>query len=291
MTDGFKNESWKDGLLSGKVLLCTGGAGTICGRQVEACVMLGANAVITGRSKEKTEKRAAEMSKLRTGAKVIGLSADVRDFKAMQGVVARTVEEFGRLDFVIAGAAGNFLALIDNLSANAFKTVIDIDVLGSYNTMKASIDELKKTRGRMLFVSATLHYNGTPMQAHVSAAKAAIDSLSRTVSTEFGPFGVTSNIISPGPIAGTEGLSRLMPQEFVEEQTRKIPLQVLGTTDDIANGTIYLFSPAGRWVTGQILIVDGGEWLTRAGIMPYPEVVTGGQELPTDVRQRPSTKL
>ncbi|BFZ54517.1 peroxisomal 2 4-dienoyl-CoA reductase sps19 [Savitreella phatthalungensis] len=287
----WENKTFKDGIFAGKVLLCTGGAGTICSRQVEACVMLGADAVITGRSLEKTEKRAAEMSRLRPGAKVLGLSADVRDIKAMEAVVARTVKELGRLDFVIAGAAGNFLALIDNLSANAFKTVIDIDVLGSYNTLKATIPHLKQSKGRILFVSATLHYQGTPLQAHVSAAKAAIDALSRSAAVEFGPFGVTSNVISPGPIDGTEGLSRLMPREFVEEQTRKIPLGRLGTTNDIADGTVYLFSHAGSWVTGQILVVDGGEWHTRGGIMPYPDLITAGMQLADDVKQKPSTKL
>lgn len=93
------------------------------------------------------------------------------------------------------GAAGNFLATIQNLSANAFKSVIDIDVLGSYNTVKAALDEIKKNRGKILFVSATLHYNGLPYQAHVSAAKAAIDALSQVLCVEMGPYGVTSNVL------------------------------------------------------------------------------------------------
>lgn len=92
------------------------------------------------------------------------------------------------------GAAGNFLATVENLSARAFKSVIDIDVLGSYNTVKAALDELKRTRGKVLFVSAALHYTGTPFQAHVSAAKAAIDALSQVLAVELGPHGITSNV-------------------------------------------------------------------------------------------------
>lgn len=98
------------------------------------------------------------------------------------------------------GAAGNFLASIGNLSPNAFKTVIDIDVLGSYNTVKAALEELKKNRGKILFVSATLHYNGMPYQAHVSAAKAAIDALSQVLCVEMGPYGVTSNVLHNHPL-------------------------------------------------------------------------------------------
>jgi peroxisomal 2,4-dienoyl-CoA reductase len=285
----YKNTTFKDGLFNGKVVFCTGGAGTICGRQVEALVMLGANAVITGRNKEKTEKRAAEMAQLRPGAKVIGMSVDVRNVKAMERATAETVAQLGSLDFCIAGAAGNFLAKIDKLSANAFKTVIDIDVLGSYNTVKACIPHLKKSRGRVLFISATLHYQGTPFQAHVSAAKAAIDALSQSVCVEFGPYGITSNVIAPGPIANTEGMSRLLPQAMIEQANRRIPMQKQGDVDDIADATIYLFAPSGAWVSGQILIVDGGAWHTGTISLPYPDALLDG-DLPDDVKQRPSTK-
>lgn len=240
----YRNTTFKDDLLIGKVVFCTGGAGSICGRQVEALVQLGCNAVITGRNLEKTQKRADEMCKLRAGAKVIGLSADVRDIRAMEGAVSTCVRELGRLDFLICGAAGNFLATMENLSANAFKTVMDIDVLGSFNTFKAASQELKKSKGRVIFVSATLHYYGSPMQAHVSAAKAAIDALSQSVAVEYGPLGITSNIIAPGPIEGTEGMSRLLPKEFNDALNKSIPLQRQGSMDDIADGTVYLFSPA-----------------------------------------------
>jgi 2,4-dienoyl-CoA reductase [(3E)-enoyl-CoA-producing], peroxisomal len=129
------------------------------------------------------------------------------------------------------------LTIGQNLSSNGFKTVIDIDTIGSYNTLKATIPHLKKSKGSILFVSATIHYRGTVLQAHVSAAKAAIDALSRVVAVEFGPYGVRSNVISPGGIEGTEGVERLLPKEFRGESSRAYPLGRLGTVEEIADCT------------------------------------------------------
>lgn len=114
---------------------------------------------------------------------------------------------------------------------------MEIDTLGSYNTLKATIPHLKKSKGSILFVSATLHYRGTVMQSHVSAAKAAIDALSQVVAVEYGPFGVRSNVISPGGIAETEGLDRLMPRNLIDQATRTMPLGRLGTAEEIADCT------------------------------------------------------
>jgi len=268
---------WAPGLFDGKVVFCTGGAGTICSVQVAALVKLGANACITGRRKDKTEKKAAELQALRPGAKVIGVSADVRDAKAMVSAVERTVSELGRLDYLICGAAGNFLATVDNLSANAFKTVIDIDVLGSFNTVKAAVEELKKTKGKIIFVSATLHYMGTPFQSHVAAAKAAIDALSRTLAVEYGPRGITSNCIAPGPIAGTEGIERLTFDGDFTKVGKAVPIQRLGYPHEIADATVFLFSKAGDFITGETIVVDGGYWHRQGAFGgAYPEMVLGG---------------
>ena len=192
---------------------------------------------------------AKEIEEERKGAKCLAISADVRDIKSMEEAVSQTINEFGRIDFVIAGAAGNFLATIDvsplsfilfivqNLSSNAFKTVMEIDTLGSYNTLKATIPHLKKSKGSILFVSATIHYRGTILQAHVSAAKAAIDALSQVVAVEYGPFGVRSNVISPGGISETEGAERLLPKELRDKTISAMPLGRLGTVEEIADCT------------------------------------------------------
>ncbi|CUM62852.1 uncharacterized protein PRCAT00000410001 [Priceomyces carsonii] len=265
---------WKPDLFKGKVVFVTGGAGTICRVQTEALVLLGANAAILGRNEEKTLKAAKEMQELRPGSKVIGLgNVDVRDVNSLVAAANKTVEELGRIDFVIAGAAGNFLADFNHLSSNAFKSVISIDLLGSYNTIKATFDQLRKNKGAIIFVSATLHYYGLPFQSHASAAKAGIDALSNALAVEFGPLGIRSNCIAPGAIEGTIGMSKLTPPGS-NPIDKRVPLQRLGTTRDIAESTVYLFSPAASYVTGTVQVVDGALWQTGSFLGDlYPSVV------------------
>lgn len=254
-----KNSVWKPDLFKDKVVFVTGGAGTICRVQTEAMILLGANAAIVGRNKEKTDRAAEEMGQLRPGARVISCpNTDVRDVHSIAKAVELTVKELGRIDFVIAGAAGNFLADFNHLSSNAFAAVVNIDLLGSFNTVKATFSELKKTKGSIIFVSATLHYYGVPFQIHVGAAKAGVDALSNALAVELGPLGIRSNCIAPGLIAGTEGMERLVSDS--KDFVRKVPLLRLGTTRDIADATVYLFSPAASYVTGTVQIVDGGNW-------------------------------
>ncbi|KAJ6088606.1 hypothetical protein N7486_009867 [Penicillium sp. IBT 16267x] len=298
----YMSDIWKDGIFANKVVFCTGGAGTICSAQVRALIHLGANACIIGRNVEKTESAAKEMATLRPGAKVIGIGAvDVRKFDSLKDAAQRCVKELGGIDFVIAGAAGNFLASIEQLSVNAFKSVMDIDVLGSYNTLKATLPYLiesgKKHRvdselnpsplgtgGRIIFVSATLHYRGMPFQAHVSVAKAGIDSLSNSVAIEYGPRGMTSNIIAPGPIESTDGLERLLPSDAKADFIKSQPLGRVGHVRDIADATVYLFSDAGSYVSGQTLVVDGANWrvsggTTSQGNLQYPDFLLSGEEV------------
>lgn len=255
------NGSWKPDLFKGKVLFVTGGAGTICRIQTEAMILLGANAAIVGRNPEKTKQAAREMDELRPDCKVIACpNTDVRDVHSIAKAVENTVEQLGRIDFVIAGAAGNFLSDFNHLSSNAFKSVVSIDLLGSFNTVKACFEQLKKNKGSIIFVSATLHYYGIPFQIHVAAAKAGVDALSNALAVELGPLGIRSNCIAPGGIEGTEGLKRLVPD--LDSFTSKVPMGRLGTTRDIAEATVYLFSPAASYVTGTVQIVDGGAWHT-----------------------------
>ncbi|KAL1851253.1 peroxisomal 2 4-dienoyl-CoA reductase sps19 [Paecilomyces lecythidis] len=316
----YVSDTWKDGIFNKKVVFCTGGAGTICSAQVRALVHLGADACIVGRNVEKTEQAAKDIAAVRPGAKVIGIgSVDVRKFDSLKDAVDRCVKELGRIDYVIAGAAGNFLASINQLSVNAFKSVMDIDVLGSYNTLKATLPHLVEsaeshrvdsktcklappegirclvltdtqvkpspqgTGGRIIFVSATLHYTGVPFQTHVSVAKAGVDALSNNTALEFGPLGVTSNIIAPGPIANTEGASRLIPEQDLEEVTRGQPLGRFGSVRDIADATVYLFSDAGSYVSGQTLVVDGASWRIASSSvgagLKYPDFLLAGTEI------------
>ncbi|KAL1967732.1 hypothetical protein VTN77DRAFT_2989 [Rasamsonia byssochlamydoides] len=309
----YLSDVWKDGLFKNKVVFCTGGAGTICSAQVRALVHLGADACIVGRNVEKTERMAKDIATARSGAKVIGIGAvDVRKFDSLQAAVERCVKELGGIDFVIAGAAGNFLASINQLSVNAFKSVMDIDVLGSYNTLKATIPYLTEsaakhrvdpqslrpspqgTGGRIIFVSATIHYTGIPFQTHVSVAKAGVDALSNNVALEFGPLGVTSNIIAPGPIANTEGVERLLPSTDKANAPKRQPLGRFGSVRDIADATVYLFSDAGSYVNGQTLVVDGASWRISSssigGSLAYPDFLLSGEAVP-NVKGQKKSKL
>ncbi|KAH3674759.1 hypothetical protein WICPIJ_009491 [Wickerhamomyces pijperi] len=265
--------SFKPDIFKGKVVFVTGGAGSICRVQVEAMVLLGANAAIIGRNQLKTESTAKEIESLRSDAKVLGIgNVDVRDVQSLKRAVQLTVEQLGKIDYLIAGAAGNFLSDFNNLSSNAFKSVISIDLLGSFNTVKACYEQLIKNKGSIIFISATLHYYGIPFQAHVSAAKAGIDALSQALAVELGPLGVKSNCIAPGIIENTEGYDRLIGDNDHKEVTKKIPLQRGGTKEDIANATCFLFSDAGNYINGDIIVVDGGAWQTfQPATSRYPD--------------------
>lgn len=306
----YISSTWRDGIFKDKVVFCTGGGGTICSAQVRALVYLGANACIIGRNVEKTESMAKSIATARPGAKVIGIGAtDVRNIDSMNSAVERCLKELGAIDFVIAGAAGNFLAPISRLSPNALKTVMDIDVLGSFNTLKATLPPLLEsakrnpnsatnpsTGGRIIFVSATLHYSGTPLQTHVMVAKAGVDAMSSGVAIEYGPRGITSNILAPGPIAGTEGMERLSSDNVRGKAAslRKEPLGRYGSVKEIADATIYLFSDAGSYVNGHNLVVDGGSWRTSSSTMgdemPYPDFLLNDTPI-TGVKGQKKSKL
>lgn len=229
----------------------------------------GASATIVGRKLDRLEATAKELSTA-TGQRCITAQADVRSPEQLKAAVAKTVETFGKIDFVICGAAGNFLAPISGLSENAFRTVIEIDTLGTFNTVKATLSHIRQSRGSYIHVSALLHHQGTPYQAHVSAAKAGVDALSAVIAVEEGPRGVRSNVISPGPIGDTEGMNRLAATDPSIRIADHIPLGRYGDKRDVANMAVFLFSDAANWVTGQVMAVDGGNEHLRTTQLPYP---------------------
>lgn len=146
---------------------------------------------------------------------------------------------------------------------------MDIDTLGSFNTMKATMPYLlRSSSARILFVSATFHYTGVPLQAHVSAAKAAIDSLSASIALEYGPMGVRSNVIAPGGIDGTEGMARLgsSAPDTMQAYREAVPLGRLGELKDIPDATVFLFSEAGSYVNGLVMPVDGAAWRRQSAV-------------------------
>ncbi|KAK4100903.1 NAD(P)-binding protein [Parathielavia hyrcaniae] len=300
----YLSNVWANDIFANRVLFITGGAGTIGSAQTRALVHLGADACIIGRSVEKTEAAAKEIAKVRNGARVLGIGGvDVRSFDSLKAAADCCVSELGAIDYVIAGAAGNFIAPISSLSPNAFKTVLDIDTIGTFNTLKATIPHLVdsaarnpntdptstshsgQTGGCFLAVSATFHYTGMPLQSHVSAAKAAIETLTASVALEYGPLGVTANCVAPGAIEGTEGMERLASSLVSRrERSKGIPSGRWGVVRDIADATVFLLSDAGSYVNGTTLVVDGAGWRRQGGVsvgldpgMEYPDFLVNGE--------------
>lgn len=255
-------------LLKGKVALVTGGGSGICKEIARAFMAHGANCVVVSRSLERVTTAADELSAA-TGAKAIGVAADVRKPDEVAAAVAKAVETFGRLDIVVNGAAGNFLAPAAQLSSNAFRTVMEIDAAGTYNVCRAAFDAWLRDRGGVILnISATLHYGATPLQTHASAAKAAVDSITRSLALEWSPLGIRVNGIAPGPIDDTEGVTRLVPPDMRAKMEAAIPMGRFGRASEIANVALFLASDAASLVTGATVVADGGESLSGMGLVP-----------------------
>ena len=248
-----------DDILQGKVAFVTGGGTGITGGVARAFAEHGAKLAIVSRKEENLVPMQQFIQE--NGGECFAVAADVRDFEAVQDAVAKTVEHYGMIDIVVNGAAGNFLCAANELSANGFGTVVDIDTKGTFNVCRAAFEELKKSSGQILNISATLHYLATPMQIHVSAAKAGVDAITRSLSVEWGRLGIRVNGIAPGPIEDTEGMKRLLPDALKEKITKKNPLGRFGRIADIENAALFLCSDAASYINGVTLVVDGGQWL------------------------------
>ena len=253
------NKVFAENILQGKVVFVTGGATGITGGIARAFAEHGAKLAITSRKEENLIARKQFIEE--NGGECFAVAADVRDYEAVGDAIAKTVDNYGRIDIVINGAAGNFLCPADQLSANGFGTVVDIDTKGTFNVCRAAFESLKESRGQILNISATLHYLATPYQIHVSAAKAGVDAITRNLSVEWGRFGIRVNGIAPGPIEDTEGMKRLVPPEVKDKIAKKIPIGRFGKIADIENAALFLCSDAASYINGVTLVVDGGHWL------------------------------
>ncbi len=256
-------------MFAGKTVFVTGGGSGINLGVARNFAALGASLGICGRTAERLESARAELEGL--GAKVSTSVADVRDYDALAAALETTRTELGPIDVLVCGAAGNFLAPAEAMSANGFKTVVEIDLIGSFNASRAAFEQLKETRGTILFISAPQGSVPHFAQAHCGAAKAGVDNLMRNLALEWGRYGIRSNGIVPGPIAGTEGMKRLGPQDDKAnaEIQATIPLGTYGSVDDIGQAAVFLASPLASYVTGALLTVDGGAYLGGTRLMAH----------------------
>ena len=257
---------YKDDLFDNFVVFVTGGGSGICKGITEAFAAHGAKTAITSRTQEKLDAAAAEIKEAH-GQECLPVAADVRDPDAVQNALERTLQEFGKIDLVVNGAAGNFLAPAAQLSPNGYRTVIEIDACGTFNVSRSAFDLwLKDNGGQILNITATLQYHGTPFQVHAASAKAAVDVQTRTMAVEWGPLGIRVNGIAPGPIGDTEGMTRLAPGDMKKKMESSIPLRRFGKITEIADTALFLASPAASYVNGEIVVVDGGQWLVPQGL-------------------------
>ena len=268
---------FRPGLLDGQVALVTGG-GTGIGLGISQLLAeLGAHVVMASRKPANLEAARADIAS--RGGKVTAVQLDVRDPEQVKAAVDGVAQQLGRIDVLVNNSAGNFYAPSATLSPNAWKSVVEIDLYGTFYCSQAVYPIMAaQGGGRIVSTSMTLHYRGWPMMAHATAAKAGVDALTRTLAVEWAPQRIRVNAIAPGPIP-TDGVRKAftppadsgVPDVFAAADARMaeyakkgIPLGRWGSPRDIANMVAFLASPAGDWITGSIFVIDGGEWLAKA---------------------------
>jgi peroxisomal 2,4-dienoyl-CoA reductase len=265
-------EYLKSDIFKGKVMLLTGGTSKMLYQVMEDFMKLGGSIAMVSRRQKELEKVAESLSKS-TGSIAKGYQLDLK--KAVDSdyekLINDILNDFKRIDILVNGAAGNFLSNAENLSLNAFKTVIEIDTIGTFLMSKHVYRKwMQKNGGNIVNVSASLHYLGTLMNSHASAAKAGVDAITKTLALEWGPKGVRVNGVAPGIIEGTEGFDRLMDYKKngiktnIEDFKNLVPLQRYGNRKDVSNTIMFLSSGLSSYINGQTILVDGGAF----GIIP-----------------------
>jgi len=241
----------------GRHVIVFGGTTGINFGIADAFASRGAAVTVVSRNPENVAQ-ALERLKVH-GTQVLGRSADVRDFAAVGTVLAESVAQFGPVDVLVSGAAGNFLAPATRMSANAFKSVVDIDLMGSFHVLRQAHAHLRKPGASVINITAPQSTVAMRWQSHACAAKAGVDQLTRVLALEWGREGVRVNAISPGPIAGTEGVARLFGsgEEGERELASSVALQRFGELDDIANLAMFLASPYASYISGAVIPCDG----------------------------------
>ena len=274
------------GILAGKVAFVAGGTRGMNLAIAKRYAEQGASVAVLSRDPDRCASAAAEIAAI--GGKSLGLPGDVRDYDRVAACMQETAAALGPIDIVVAGQAGNFYAPATGLSSRGFQTVIDIDLVGTFNVFKASWDHLRKPGASLLAITAPEAVRPLHFQAHVCAAKAGVNMLLKVLAIEWGPDGVRVNGISPGPIEGSWGMANVASPtpEIVEMIRRATPLKRWGKESDIANTALFLASDASNYITGTIIETDGG--ITVAS--PESSRFNSNADLEKDPRVRRPTK-
>ena len=253
-------------LLNGKTIVVTGG-GTGLGKSMSRRFgELGANIVISGRRKEKLEDTADEFSKL--GIDVLTCPGDVRKLEDVELMTSQALDKFGTIDCLLNNAAGNFISPTEMLSPNAFKVVIDIVLMGTWNcTSTIGKEMIKNNKGNVLSIVTTYAWTGSPYVVPSASAKAGVLAMTRSLAVEWGKHNIRFNAIAPGPFPTKGAWSRLMPpgfEDFEDGMKDKIPMKRFGERHELENLASYLMSDGSAYINGEVVTIDGGEWLAGA---------------------------
>lgn len=262
------------GSLKDKTIIVTGG-GTGLGRSMGKYFLeLGANLVITSRKKDVIDRSAAELAK-ETGGKVLSVACDVRKYEEIENVIRAAEDQFGEVNGVINNAAGNFISPTERLSHRAFDIVVDIVLKGSYYTTLAAGKNwiAKKQPGTFLNIVTTYAWTGSGYVVPSACGKAGVLALTRSLAVEWAKYNIRSNAIAPGPFPTEGAWSRLLPGEVVKkfDPAQRVPLKRVGEHQELANLAAYLMSDYSAYVNGEVITIDGGEWLRNGGEFSHLE--------------------
>jgi NAD(P)-dependent dehydrogenase (short-subunit alcohol dehydrogenase family) len=265
----YQKPMLKEGSLNNQVIVITGGGSGLGKSMTTYFLELGANVVITSRNIEKLNNVKIELEE-KTGGNVLPVQCDVRNYNEVENLLVETIKRFGKVDGLLNNAAGNFISPTERLSANAFDTIIDIVLKGSKNCTLAFgkhwIDN-KQQKATILNIVTTYAWTGSAYVVPSATAKAGVLAMTRSLAVEWAKYGIRSNAIAPGPFPTEGAWDRLLPGNLKDkfDMKKKVPVGRVGVHQELANLAAYLMSDFSAYINGEVITIDGGEWLKGAG--------------------------